>query len=366
MARLTDNAYVSPSSSGVAGGLSVVEDKETLTISPFESQQIAPSIADDEEIEPSPPIPPEPRAISWNHTTPTASLLNWESIRVLVQHHLDNEGINHIHEFPIRQEERRGLLRLFGRGEGRDGGQVDRGSSLGQDTDGCEASSDAGTSIADWGVIGDPTRPGTASGEGTVATPNLDFSETAVWKYVKSYEENIQNMHPLIIPRELHEMIRRLLDHARNSTSPAQTAQSATGLKRKRRTSDLEGVEPTAASPKSPEPFIWRSVQSALALLVLALGEICLWKGKIPEPVPVGRAGRDGKTYVLKNADVIPGLNYFAIATDILGGQLAGTTLQHIHASMLASLYYGQLGRVIESHACISRASYVLEIRITP
>lgn len=67
-----------------------------------------------------------------------------------------------------------------------------------------------------------------------------------------------------------------------------------------------------------------------------------------------------------RNLDVIPGLDYFAYATDILGGQLAGTSLRHIHAYILAGLYHGQLGRVMESYAYIKEAGWALQIKMRP
>ena len=73
-----------------------------------------------------------------------------------------------------------------------------------------------------------------------------------------------------------------------------------------------------------------------------------------------------GATSLKRNMDVIPGLDYFAYATDILGGQLAGTNLQHVHAYILAGLYHGQLGRVVESFAYILQAGLALQIKMRP
>ena len=67
-----------------------------------------------------------------------------------------------------------------------------------------------------------------------------------------------------------------------------------------------------------------------------------------------------------KNLDVIPGLSYFAMATDIIGNQLGGNSLQHVHLNILAGLYHGQLGRVLESHAYISQACRSLLVILRP
>lgn len=66
------------------------------------------------------------------------------------------------------------------------------------------------------------------------------------------------------------------------------------------------------------------------------------------------------------NLDVIPGLDYFAYATDILGNQMDGTKIDHIHAHILACLYYGQLGRVVASFHHIRQASHLVIDKLLP
>lgn len=62
----------------------------------------------------------------------------------------------------------------------------------------------------------------------------------------------------------------------------------------------------------------------------------------------------------------MPGLDYFAYATDILGAQLAGISLKHVWAFVLAGLYHGQMARVIESHAYIRQAGLALHTKMRP
>ena len=146
-------------------------------------------------------------------------------------------------------------------------------------------------------------------------------------------------------------------------------------------------------SPKTIYPF--RSISSAIVLLVMALGSICLHKTKLPDVTqcfssenenvnsPVARNGypsspiqnspvsrrpsvegnhRKVDRTKLRNADLIPGLDYFGLATAIIGNQLSGNRLPHVHANILAGLYHGQLGRVLESHAYIHQACSSLQI----
>lgn len=159
-----------------------------------------------------------------------------------------------------------------------------------------------------------------------------------------------------------------------------------------------------------------RSPGNAIVWLVLALGRICLHRDPLPGPVPDGRLttntvishqltgnhgftssspisgtikpspmspkstpttqptppGTDGMARIesrsrrpsfdgvqvtgLRNLDQIPGLAYYAKATEILGEQGDGNDLVHAQMFLLAGLYKGQLARVKESMSWISMA----------
>ncbi|KAK3934398.1 hypothetical protein QBC46DRAFT_347675 [Diplogelasinospora grovesii] len=389
-------------------------------IGTLEARTVTQNMEEGTEAKPGPYVRPGAPAIPLNHTTLAALLLKWRSIEILVERYLGAENIEFVDEFPIRQEEGRGLLRVWGRGEGLDSGRIGEGAI--HDLGMMEVSddySDAGApSPADcWGGISGS--PGPGDGKATlIGVQTLDFSEANVWKYVKSYQDNIQNMHPLIIPVELNAMVKLFLDGIQQSASKQSKSagiakfvrQVEAGAKRKR-----------SPAPKSTRPTFQRSINNALVLLVLALGKICLVKDKkIPDVVPVSEpphgsplvrnghpaspsqgfppsygshshssdlpspkdnsdrnasrrqsfqgAGGPAKTgtSIKRNLDVIPGLDYFAYATAILGGQLAGTSLRHIHAYVLAGLYHGQLGRVMESYAYIKQAGWALQVKMRP
>jgi hypothetical protein len=411
-------------------------------IDSVEARKIIRNMEEEKDVEPGPNVQPGATSIPHNHTTLAAFLLKWRPISVLVSDILETENVKYVDEFPIRQEEQRGLLRIWGRGEGLES------SSLRVDKAAREAICDAGTmeivqddvsdagapSPADcWGGI--TCSPGPVDGKAITGVQTLDFTEAIVWKYVRSFQDNIQNMHPLIIPRELDAIVRLFLDTVQQSMSRqsrgagiakfvvTSSARTEAGSKRKRSLAP-EGAGLPATSPKSAKPIFQRSINNALVLLVLALGKICLHKERIPDVVPVSKAQhssplarngypepasptqasssslashshsagfpspkesverpgasrrssfqgvglspRKGATSLKRNLDVIPGLDYFAYATDILGGQLAGTSLQHIYAYILAGLYHGQLGRVLESHAYIKQAGYALQVKMRP
>ena len=409
-------------------------------INSHEARTVARDMEEEKEVEPGPVVRPGQPSIPLNHTTLAAFLLKWRPISILVQGILDAENVKYVGEFPIRQEERRGLLRIWGRGEGLESSlRIDKADKETIHDAGAmemlhDDVSDAGApSPADcWGGISGS--PGPSDGKPVIGLQTPDFSEALVWKYVKSFQDNIQNMHPLIIPVELNAMVKLFLDTIQQSMSrqsrsagiakfvvTTPSLQSETGSKRKRSPAP-DGAELPSVSPKAARPVFQRSINNAVVLLVLALGKICLHKERIPDvvsvsepphgsplarngypvspiqssspsypplphsaglPSPKGSAERAGSnsrrasfqsggpsikgaTSFRRNMDVIPGLDYFAYATDILGGQLAGTSLRHIYAYLLAGLYHGQLGRVLESYAYIKEAGFALQVKMRP
>ncbi|KAG9231951.1 hypothetical protein BJ875DRAFT_99840 [Amylocarpus encephaloides] len=389
--------------------------------------------------------PAKPSSIPVNHTTGAARLLNEPAIGNLVDGSMGSRKPKNA-KYPIVQEEKRGLLRIYGRGEGIDAPPgYDRdplidhtAESISGDTN-SDVSSPAGE---EWGQLGGMTPPGNPPQEfvrGNINSEGMpDFSRETVKKLVQSYKENINNMHPILVPSKLDLLIENFLKSTpeshlkpkgvtsliQNYSNPVSVGfvignPESPGNKRKR----------SPAIPDTPEminhydvkpghPF--RSISSALVLLVLALGEICLHKSKIRETVsdrdteapyansPTVRNGhppspfqnspsmstprgapspqdhdrgqsRSRRTSIegaymtkgipgvrAKNLDVIPGLFYFALATDIIGNQLGGNSLQHVHANLLAGLYHGQLARVIESHAYIHQACRGLQVILRP
>ncbi|KAI6535057.1 hypothetical protein MCOR05_006108 [Pyricularia oryzae] len=315
----------------------------------------------DRDFPPSSPVPAGKPAIPENHTTGTGNLLMWPPIQSLVGHLLVKHGIKYPKTYPLAIEENRGPLHLYGRGEGskkRPGGREvpnDFGLASAYPKDVAPSLS----SNSYWGGM-DTTE--------TASCLRLDHDH--VWKLVGSYMENMQNMHPIILPRDLDSLIQDFLPtvSVTNSARPPPIAGSAAkhetvGEKRKRE-DKYDGSEPKLAHQR--RPALSRDIKTAVVLCILALGEICLHKERIPDIVPT-RGEMQGQGFsepMKRNIDVIPGLQYLANATDILGNQMGGTSVWHVYASILAGLYYGQLGRVMESywhiyHACV-KAQHLL------
>lgn len=261
--------------------------------------------AEKEEIETQPgqPVAPGQPSMPADHTTLAALLLKWKSIEALVQDLVKKEGIQYIEEFPIRQEQQRGVLRVFGRGEGFDQeirpqvGKYEHSMDQVM-TDINDDYSDVASPLPDptaWGQVGGLSPAGLDIYKGGAlnidGTP--DFDRATVKLYVDSFKENVLNLHPIIIPSQLDAMVTIFLDSLPpHSSKPSNrsaakfvqpggiTSAPDTGTKRKRSPA-AEELNPAVAVHKPGYPF--RSIHSALVLAVLALGKLSLHKGRIPD-----------------------------------------------------------------------------------
>jgi hypothetical protein len=363
-------------------------------------------------------------SIPMEHTTAAHKLLRWPSIKSFISEITDNE------DYVLEAEENRGLLRVFGRGEGLD--PMD-GSGLGE-------SSDARSSDADGGNLGSESLWGTgpASGDnvevrrkeahrvgGLNADGTLQLEPPRVAHLLNSYFQNIHILHPFLDKERVTNAATSLavkVSAARGSAAgvPPSTSFAVSGMqntpskapKRKRSTTALVGpnVMPSNATELS--------ISTALVLLVLALGKISDHRTWVPGPVPVpdnkkssprsmmspplktdspptsvkhsptssasstystlpspfegprvpnpsrrtsmeahaSFEKKSSRTIEPRNLDVIPGLGYYALATEIMGTLMGGNDLPHVQAGLLAGLYCGQLGRALESWKWINWA----------
>ncbi|ESZ96001.1 hypothetical protein SBOR_3621 [Sclerotinia borealis F-4128] len=397
-----------------------------------------------EEEEEGDPVPPGQPLIPVNHTTGAARLLLVSSIKQMVDGGGGLPKTVRDEKYSIVQEERRGLLRLFGRGEGTD---LARGYDRDPMTDHADSIVDTNSDISspageEWGQLGGMTPPSSAPDYpppvvGSIMSDGMpDFRKSVVLDLVKSYKEHMHILHPILIPRRLDALVESFLKSIpSDSAKPKQVQHLASqhagfvsmkppespGTKRKRSPGVGESPEISITGgygyvkPGHPS----RSISTALVLVVLALGKVCQERGKIPElpsdkdiennwghinspnvrngfPSPVQssptqsselpspqenaerfyprsrRTSIEGDYYMSRsgfrprNVDVIPGLAYFALATDIIGNQLGGNSLQHVHVNILAGLYHGQLARVLESHSYIHQACRALQVILRP
>ncbi|CAK7238532.1 hypothetical protein SEUCBS140593_010783 [Sporothrix eucalyptigena] len=233
----------------------------------------------------------------------------------------------------------------------------------------------------------------------------LDLEPKTVWMYVKSYEQNIQNMHPLICPEPLHAMANLFLATL-PCASPSQAAFAGTFDLPKTST----GSTPIAPTMPLRPGMPFRNVESALVLSILALGKICLhkharlpnvlpenleqpespppggWQRSRPSPAHGDFGISSSNSFVnndeyspapsfqdsplvspmRRNLDEIPGLDYFTAACEIMASHPAGRELNYVWVHILASLYYGQLGRPIDSLESVARAGRLLLAMMLP
>ncbi|KAI9812570.1 MAG: hypothetical protein M1827_004559 [Pycnora praestabilis] len=384
-------------------------------------------------------------SIPIEHTTAAQKLLRWPSIQELTQ------GANQNENYVMQGEEERGLLRVYGRGEGRDPADASqhRPASPSVSSEGDDQSfSNAGSPQEGlWGngfntlgvaepqrYLHDPT-----GGLNTDGTLRLDHS--TLHRLLKSYLANIHILHPFLDKNAITAMVTRFASRYNPGSvtrSPFAVATSvpmldgrrdSAGTKRKRPngvTSNAHASSSASATNAPPKIFPERSITSALVLLVLALGQITEHADPLPglaeeivlpsgmhssspyalqtesppyslkqspgssqsasssftsaaSPIDAYRMGGSSRRASvdglpifqkrddgLKNADVVPGLAYYAYATDILGNLHGGNELSHIQANLLAGLYAGQLARVLESWRWINSACTACQVIIRP
>lgn len=365
---------------------------------------------------------PTESTIPVGHTTGAAKLLLWPAIDKLVGERLKEDNIKN--DFPFIQEKKHGL-RLFGRGPGGSPTPVVDATSDDTYSD-VSASPAADNLVhGQIGGISPPPmvdvlRAPEHRRGGLGQNGQLELDEPTVRRLVQSYLKHMHIMHPILDPTQLEKLVKNFLRSMpepvpKRKTTPPLFAVPATAEmpsnKRKRSPAVDSVIIENGVSNPHKQALPQRSIFTAILFFVLALGKICEHKEKIPDVVPDHesttsspavrngytsplqaspvvsphssefpspqdvssrasgrRLSGDGTTMVnristsLRNLDVIPGLAYACVATDILGNELGENSLHHVHANVLASLYFGQLGRPVRSHSFISNASRTLQI----
>lgn len=362
-------------------------------------------------------------AIPVGHTTGAANILQWPAIADMVGEKMKEGRMRGID--PFRRETRRGVLRLYGRGDGVENSGFDSVADFGLEPPRSSSDSHSETTARSppmdnfYGQVGGASPVsetylyrGEHQAKGAVDSSGLpDLDEATVRRLSAVYMAELNVMHPIITQKELDHLIALFLRQIRETERgrPAKVYVGFVGSesnKRKRSPTQAGPEHPYAEHLKPGRPQ--RSIEAAIILAILALGKICEHREKIPDVLPVNygssaaspsahsfspspmqqspimtnhssnlpsptqpdrRYVRHGSTDAstsgkyppyARNLDVIPGLAYFAMATDILGNHIGCTELGFVHACLLAGLYHGQLGRVIQSHGFIKEAGYTL------
>jgi hypothetical protein len=381
----------------------------------------------------------EQLTIPYQHTTAAHKLLYWPSIRRLI----DDAFLKH-ETYVIDEELNRGSLRIYGRGEERSGGDPNFEDEDDYVTDQWETSTfeweTARTSVSDAsGGLDGRIKPDPYSTPDSTEHGRPVLDHQTVQELLNSYLASIHILHPILDKATITRSVFKFADlfggHSSTATyhspsglglnvsntnasddtgsetsmhSPDSYRKNAASGKRKRSVESL-GRAPQSQSNYSPgsggrppkQRKIPRTVHSAVVLLVLGLGAVCLHRRPIPGPLSKLRNHRAGpspysmsppsnfragsststpppysistspgpQSYMrqkreLRNIDVIPGMPYFAYAMSIMGTLAGSNELENIQAGLLAGLYWGQLARVLDSWKWISWASMGCQILI--
>ncbi|KAF3169811.1 hypothetical protein TWF225_004694 [Orbilia oligospora] len=371
--------------------------------------------------------------IPHKHNTAAHKLLRWKSIRDLLdKRYPDN--------YVMDEEIRRGSLKVRGRGEG------DPALDMDIQDDGPD---EVQNGEFYPGLNGVPLIKGAGGriGRGQRETLRLDL-ETCT-SLLRSFLDNIYILHPFLNDEPLSQMVEifsrthggvveslpedpslvpiqsispensfasiassAMMDRSQYpginqfqhpsyvAPPPPPPQQTKAGSKRKRDSQVQPGPPPfTQGEPRTfyrqaaPQTYtpqrIPATLQSAIVLLVLALGAIANHKAPVPGPLPPNPPppqaninyglpdqfqqppppnqqpqGYQSVDTGLQNIDVIPGLAYCEKALHILALHQGRSEVEYVQASLLAGLYWGQLGRPMDSWKWISAACMACQIMI--
>lgn len=392
-------------------------------------------------------------AISIEHATAAHRLLHWPSIKDIVNRSRLIRQISLGPDYVMSMEQDKGVLRLYGRGQGREPTSDSYGSPpgvnhLGENSPNSTTSnrSDDTSSTAStppeglWGtgsvLATNNEKQGVNSVGGLTSENLLDIHPRTMRRLLNSYLENFHILHPFLERSRLTRMFERF-SLRYNPSEQALTKQlfagpvshlaldalrdGSSGAPRTAKRKYSSGHYHASGDPSSTpaqndaEIRLEHNISTAIILLVMALGRIAEWKESLPGPVYVSGdhpdassasrplysptrmhaseqspsaaaeqspksssyAGTNPSISSLlsgprtdtssprvsaedasgpRNVDVIPGLAYYAKATDILGNVFGLNDLTQVQAHLLAGLFAGQLARTFESWSWIHSA----------
>ena len=381
------------------------------------------------------------------HTTAAHRLLAWPSIRKLFSANRELKHLAANDDYVMKLEEASGVLRVYGRGEGKDkhdgaqpGPQSPAPSAASVRSDEPAEGSSPATCTSPEGLWGSgmPT-PVTSPSTSLPAPPtdssfdfHLNIHPQTLRRLLDSYLTNIHILHPFLEIGRLTRMVERFsllynptehkLTRALFSLAPSNANVDAlrgipsnfhrTGKnKHDGHTQSFATESSSTQGRQKREINFERSISNAIVLLIMALGRICEWKSPLPgvrhlgerrdsilglhHASPQNNNGQSPRTFQhgtppmsssthivgntpapsptnsyrnslpsprsvaedsTRNLDVVPGLSYYAPATDILGNLHGSNDLAHVQAYLLAGLFMGQMARTFESFNWISSA----------
>ncbi|KAL8990997.1 MAG: hypothetical protein Q9177_000476 [Variospora cf. flavescens] len=390
-------------------------------------------------------------AISIEHATAAHRLLHWPSILQIINKSKMIRDISLGPDYVMSMEQNKGVLRLYGRGQGRESTSDAYGSPPGANWQGGSSPSSSVSTRSDdvsspassppeglWGcgsvLASNQEKQGCPVAEG-VSENVLDIHPRTMRRLLTSYLENIHILHPFLERSRLTRMFERFSLRYNKSeqtlskvlfTGPISNLaldalkDSAAGSQRTAKRKNSSGHYSTTGDPtyvpaqQGTDIRLEHNMSTAIVLLVMALGRICECKKPLPGPVyvvgdhpesmaalrplyspsrmqpnsrspPIMEQSPKSSTYAgmnpsipsllsgsrtesgsprsaaddasgPRNVDVIPGLVYYAKATDVLGNLFGLNDLTQVQAHLLAGLFQGQLARTFESWSWIHSA----------
>ncbi|KAG2411767.1 hypothetical protein HFD88_009323 [Aspergillus terreus] len=352
-------------------------------------------------------------SIPVEHTTAAHKLLLWPSIKKVL------EPKEYDEDYVMRLEEKRGLIRVYGRGEGDETSEDPVVSTPSTNPSAAveEVYMHHPSPSGPWGGINQPQSK--LADIGLDDTGRVTTTPSTIRRYHKSYMENLHKLHPFLDQNDLERKIELFIA----TYCPGAGGEMPRGAKRKRSCDALQGAgcdmgSPATVKGEASSNIIEKSIDNAIVLLVLALGCICEVRDR-PVPGPImdhvvdfrkeqipgpstrsmlspagsdsmmasqsnsfhskppsfnspwmgdGRKSTAGRPYPddrnLRNLDVIPGLAFYAYATSILGNLQGANGLHHVQAALLAGLYAGQLAHPFQSHGWIAQAARACQVLV--
>lgn len=262
-------------------------------------------------------------SIPVEHTTAAHKLLMWPSIKALLYPKEYDE------DYVMKLEEGRGLIRVYGRGEGDDTsegvqpGQQPSQVSMPHASSHSTPTWDEGyppagsPSGGQWAVAAGTTTPATSSST-SVRTIDHGVEESGVFatdpdsvrRLHLSYMGHLHKLHPFLDQNDLEKKIDMFIRVYCPSARPSSASVSfinnhnsvgdhhhPRGAKRKRSCETLPGAacdlpSPVGVSSRNYSPRIEQSIDNAVILLVLALGSICECRDR-PVPGPISDSPPD-------------------------------------------------------------------------
>ncbi|RPA84642.1 hypothetical protein BJ508DRAFT_222926 [Ascobolus immersus RN42] len=361
----------------------------------------------------------------YHHTTAAHKLLLWPSIQRLVENDCGEWAEGYVHAL----EEGRGNLKIWGRGEYLPASQQTDPNSWFEDGHESPIQGNEGRkgAFSEWPSVPENSRsdspwrnndqqagPGTSNMNGpsngrgyggnavfitglAADGESLNFDQETLMRLLQSYLDNIHILHPILNRAIITKMVRVFSErvspdsseHVSNvynqpgqsrsmagdqspvtpgplSRKPSMQSVTSPTIGKRKRAGSLAQQPPTYGQQPIKARRVPRTIHSAVVLLVMALGAVCLHRRPVPGPLPPKLPGHylppDERD--LRNIDIIPGLAYFTKATEIMGAEVGANELENVQAGLLAGLYWGQLGRILDSWKWISWACLSCQVLV--